>query len=143
MHELDFAVVAPALARVLAMRPHVRLRLGGHLLPHPALAPLAGRIERLPFLPWPEMLATLAGADVQLAPLRADDAFSDAKSEVKYLEAAALGIPTVASPTDAFRRAHPPPRERLPRRDHRRLGGEPPRARRRRRASAAPRQPRA
>ncbi len=52
MHELDFAVVAPALARVFAMRPHVRLRLGGHLLPHPALAPLADRIERLPFLPW-------------------------------------------------------------------------------------------
>ena len=104
MHDLDFAVIAPALAVVLAARPHVRLRLGGHLLASPALAAWRHRIERLPFLPWHEMLAALAAADVQLAPLRLGDPFTDAKSEVKYLEAGALGIPTVASPTDAFRR---------------------------------------
>ncbi|MCC6766207.1 MAG: glycosyltransferase [Deltaproteobacteria bacterium] len=104
MHELDFALVAPALARVLGARPHARLRLGGHLGGHPALIPFAGRIDCLPLLPWPESLAALAAADVQLAPLRTD-AFSDAKSEVKYLEAGALGLPTVASPTSAYRRA--------------------------------------
>jgi len=104
MHELDFAVIAPALAVVLATRPHVRLRLGGHLQPTPTLAPWQDRIERLPFLPWHEMLAALAGSDVQLAPLRLGEPFSEAKSEVKYLEAGALGIPTIASPTDAFRR---------------------------------------
>ncbi len=104
MHELDFAVVAPVLARVLAARPGARLRLGGHLLPHAALAPFAARIERLPVLPWHDMFAALATSDVQLAPLRLGDAFSDAKSEVKYLEAGVLGVPTIASPTDAFRR---------------------------------------
>jgi len=103
MHELDFAVAAPALARVLTARPNVRLRLGGHLLAHPALATLEERVERLPILPWDAMLAALARTDVHLAPLRTD-AFSDAKSEVKWLEAGALGVPTVASPTDAFRR---------------------------------------
>lgn len=105
MHDLDFAVAAPALARVLATRPQARLRIGGHLRPHPALATVADRIERLPFMPWPAMLAALATADVQLAPLRLADPFSDAKSAVKYLEAALLGVPTIASPTDAFRRA--------------------------------------
>lgn len=103
MHELDFAVAAPALARVLAARPQARLRLGGHLLAPPALAKLEDRVERVPVLPWDEMLAALAKTDVHLAPLRTD-AFSDAKSEVKWLEAGVLGIPTVASPTDAFRR---------------------------------------
>lgn len=103
MHELDFATIVPALARVLAARPAVRLRIGGHLELPVALAPFAARIERLPFLPWHESLAALADADVQLAPLRTD-AFSDAKSEVKWLEAGALGVPTVASPIDAFRR---------------------------------------
>ena len=82
----------------------VRLRLGGHLGAHPALAPWQARIQRVPFVPWHELFAVLAGVDVQLAPLRLDDAFSDAKSEVKYLEAGALGVPTVASPTAAFRR---------------------------------------
>ena len=103
MHELDFAVAAPALARVLAARPHARLRLGGHLLPHPAFAKLEERVDRLPFLPWHEMLAALAATDVHVAPLRSD-AFSDAKSEVKWLEAGVLGVPTIASPADAFRR---------------------------------------
>jgi glycosyltransferase involved in cell wall biosynthesis len=105
MHDLDVATIAPVLARVLAARPAVRLRLGGHVVTAPALAPWHDRIERLPFLPWPDLFAELARADVQLAPLRLDDPFSDAKSEVKYLEAGALGVPTVASPTDAFRRA--------------------------------------
>ncbi|MEO6026934.1 MAG: glycosyltransferase [Candidatus Binatia bacterium] len=105
MHDLDFAVAAPALARVLAERPQARLRIGGHLRTHPALATVADQVERLPFMPWPDMLAALATSDVQLAPLRLGDPFTDAKSAVKYLEAAALGVPTIASPTDAFRRA--------------------------------------
>lgn len=105
MHERDFAIIAPVLARILAARPQARLRLGGHLLPHPALAGVTDRIERLPFLPWHEMLAALASADVQLAPLRRDDPFTEAKSAVKYLEAGVLGIPTVASPTGPFRHA--------------------------------------
>ncbi len=108
MHDLDFAVVAPALARVLAARPTVRLVLAGHLLSPPALEPWRARIRRLPFLPWHELLAALATVDVQLAPLRLHDPFSDAKSEVKYLEAGALGVPTIASPTAAFRRAITP-----------------------------------
>ena len=105
MHDLDFAVAAPALARVLAERPQARLRIGGHLRAHPTLATVADQVERLPFMPWPDMLAALATSDVQLAPLRLSDPFTDAKSAVKYLEAAVLGLPTIASPTDAFRRA--------------------------------------
>ena len=105
MHDLDFAVAAPALARVLAARPQARLRIGGHLRVPAALAPFAGRVERLPFLPWPEMSAALASTAVHLAPLRVGDPFTEAKSAVKYLEAAVLGVPTVASPTDAFRHA--------------------------------------
>ena len=104
MHDLDFALVEPALAALLRDDPRARLLLVGYLRTGSALAPLAHRIERLPFLPWPRLFAALAAADVNLAPLRRD-AFSDAKSEVKYLEAAALAIPTVASPTSAFRHA--------------------------------------
>ncbi|MBI3769298.1 MAG: glycosyltransferase [Deltaproteobacteria bacterium] len=104
MHDLDFALVEPALAALLHEHPRTRLLLVGYLRTGPALASLSHRIERLPFLSWPRLFATLADVDVNLAPLGAD-AFSNAKSEVKYLEAAALGIPTVASPTSAFRHA--------------------------------------
>jgi glycosyltransferase involved in cell wall biosynthesis len=104
MHDLDFALVEPALAAVLAAHPEARLTLIGYLRTGAALEPFARRIERLPFVPWPRLFRVLAAADVSIAPLSAD-AFSDAKSEVKYLEAGAVGVPTVASPAWAFRQA--------------------------------------
>ncbi len=103
MHDLDFATVEPALAEVLDARPTVGLRLVGHLRTSRRLEPFRSRIERVPFLPWHELFACLAEIDVNLAPLQSPDPFSDAKSEVKYLEASVMGIPTVASPTTAFR----------------------------------------
>ena len=105
MHDLDFAAIEPALAAVLAARPAVRLRQVGYLRAGPALAAFGDRIERLPFLPWSELFARLDEVDVNLAPLTGRDPFTDAKSEVKYLEAGILGVPTIASPTSAFRRA--------------------------------------
>ena len=103
MHDLDFATVEPTLAEVLAARPNVGLRLIGHLRTGSRLAPFRDRIERLPFLAWHELFACLTEIDVNLAPLQSPDPFSNAKSEVKYLEAAVMGIPTVATPTAAFR----------------------------------------
>src|SRR5262249_53382527 len=104
MHDLDFASVEPALAAVLRDDPRVRLLLVGYLRPGSALATVGDRVDRLPFVAWPRLLATMAEVDVNLAPLRMD-AFSDAKSEVKSLGAAAVSVPTVASPTAAFRHA--------------------------------------
>jgi glycosyltransferase involved in cell wall biosynthesis len=105
MHDRDFAAIEGALAAVLAARPSVRLRLVGYLRTGPLLARFADRIERLPFLPWPDLFASLGEVDVNLAPLAGREPFDDAKSEVKYLEAAVLGVPTIASPTSAFRHA--------------------------------------
>lgn len=102
MHDLDFALVEPALAAVLAAYPATRLRLVGYLHPSERLAPYADRIERLPFLPWPDVFECLTDVDINLAPLASLGAFSDAKSAVKYLEAAVMGVPTVASPTPPF-----------------------------------------
>ncbi len=105
MHDLDFALVEPALATVLATFPTARLRLVGYLRPSERLAPYADRIERLPFLPWPEVFECLSDVDINLAPLASLGAFSDAKSAVKYLEAAVMGVPTIASPTPPFEAA--------------------------------------
>ncbi len=104
MHDLDFAAIEPALAALLATHPQARLVLIGYLRTGSALEPFASRVERVPFVAWPRLFALLAAADVNVAPLRAD-AFSEAKSEVKYLEAGAVGLATVASPVWAFRRA--------------------------------------
>lgn len=101
-HDGDLEQIAEPLARALARFPSARLVLGGPLgVPEP-LARLGERIERRPFVPWSDLPASLADVAVNLAPLDLARRFNRAKSEVKYFEAASLGIPTIASPSPAF-----------------------------------------
>ncbi|HTP27673.1 MAG TPA: glycosyltransferase, partial [Anaeromyxobacteraceae bacterium] len=104
-HDGDFAVAARALARVLAARPRTCLVVGGHLQLPRALSHFRERIERLPFVPWRELPAFIAHIDINIAPLHTPSAFNDAKSALKWFEAAACGVPTIASPTASFRAA--------------------------------------
>jgi glycosyltransferase involved in cell wall biosynthesis len=100
-HDADFRLVAPALARLMAARPDVRLRIVGDLTLPPSLDVLAGRIEMIGKLPYAGWMRLLAEADINLAPLEATR-FNDAKSCIKLLEAAILGVPSICSPRAAF-----------------------------------------
>ncbi len=104
-HDEDFASIASVLRTLLEQRPTLTLAVAGPVTLDPALAAFAARIERQPLVAWPELPARLAAVDVNLAPLVWRDPFVAAKGAVKYLEAAAVGVPTVASPTEAFRHA--------------------------------------
>ncbi len=103
-HDADLSLIAPALAQVMQRFEHVHLVLAGHIsLPTPLL-PFKSRVERLPLLSARNYLSTLRYADINLAPL-VSGVFADSKSEIKWLEAAILGVPTVASATRSFREA--------------------------------------
>src|SRR5581483_10361585 len=102
-HDADLAAVAPALRAALERVPWMRLVLGGPVGLPADLAPFAARVERVPFVPWSDFAAHLADLDVSLAPLALSRRFNEAKSEVKLLEAALAGVPTIASPSRAFR----------------------------------------
>ena len=82
--------------------PQVCLEVIGPLEVGPGWEPFADRLVRRPFVNWRELPALLANWDINLAPLRLDNPFSQSKSEIKWLEAALVRVPTVASPTDAF-----------------------------------------
>lgn len=103
-HQRDFAVITPTLARLLGRHPGLTLTVAGclDLAEYPELAPYAGRIEVRPLVPHAALPAELARFDVNLAPLEADNLFCRSKSEVKYLEAALVEVPTVASAIPAF-----------------------------------------
>ncbi|MBV8914305.1 MAG: glycosyltransferase, partial [Acetobacteraceae bacterium] len=101
-HDKDFAEAAPALAAVLRDRPQVRLRVIGDLTLPESLAAFAARIERLPGTDYSAYLGLLAAADISLAPLE-PSAFNDAKSNIKFIEAAIVGLPSVCSPRASFR----------------------------------------
>ncbi len=104
-HDEDWFFVEPAVVEVLDRHPDVELWLGGHLPDSPALDRFGTRVVRLPFTPWLELPAVLRDLDVNLSPLAPGSRFNEAKSAIKWLEAALTATPTVASPTGPFRDA--------------------------------------
>jgi glycosyltransferase involved in cell wall biosynthesis len=113
-HQRDFAVAAPAIARILREHRQARLTLfrdassgeGLVLLNEfPELAELEDRIEWRDLVPLADLPAELARFSINIAPLQAGNPFCEAKSELKFFEAALAGVPTIASPSGPFRRA--------------------------------------
>ena len=107
-HDRDFAQVQPILKHLLEVYPHLHLHLIGHVHKAFEWGKVAHKVHYLKFVPWRDLPKLLAQLSVNIAPLRLDNPFSQSKSEVKYIEAALVKVPTVASPSDAFRYAIQP-----------------------------------
>jgi O-antigen biosynthesis protein len=101
-HGADFACSAPALAALMRARCDVRFRLIGPLSLQPELAEFGERIERIPLADFRTYLELMAEADINLAPLELIP-FNHAKSNIKFIEAAVLGVPSVCSPSEPLR----------------------------------------
>ncbi|MBE9014472.1 glycosyltransferase, partial [Pseudanabaenaceae cyanobacterium LEGE 13415] len=101
-HDADFQTAAKALAKLMTVNQDVELHIIGDLTLPGAFDVFANRVVRRPFVDYETYLLQLAEADISLAPLE-PTIFNDAKSNIKYLEAAVLGLPSVCSPRAAFR----------------------------------------
>lgn len=101
-HDRDFEQVRPALQRLMQRNSTVEVWLVGPLDPGPGWEPFSERLKRIPLVPWRGLPAILAQFDINLAPLAADNPFAQSKSEIKYVEAGLVGVPTIATPTEAF-----------------------------------------
>jgi glycosyltransferase involved in cell wall biosynthesis len=112
-HQRDFAVCASAIGDILRARRECRLV--AFLSPDgtrglldasefPDLSGLEDQIEWRDFVPLDQMPDELARFDVNLAPLEIGNPFCEAKSELKFFEAALVDVPTVASPSGPFAR---------------------------------------
>ena len=102
-HSKDFAACVDALVWMMRTYQHTRLLIVGHLEPPPELDDFAERIEKKPFMPWVDLPKVYCEVDINLAPLEYDNDFTAAKSELKYLEAALLGVPSICCNLGAFR----------------------------------------
>ncbi|MBB2205752.1 glycosyltransferase [Gluconacetobacter takamatsuzukensis] len=100
-HDADFLMAAPGLVAAMAEDARLVLWIVGELALPPCLLAMGERVVVLPGRPYAEYLALMARADIAIAPLE-DSVFNDAKSNIKYLEAAAVGVPLVCSPRRAF-----------------------------------------
>ena len=96
-HEADFATIAQPLAQALKRQPNLGFTLVGSLdlAPYEALLPVA-QLERRPLVEHVNLAHELARFDINLIPLQSANPFCDAKSPLKYFEAALVGVPSVA-----------------------------------------------
>lgn len=111
-HQRDFARVAGILAKLMLERADLRLVLfrepGNHrpvllMNEFPELAPVADQIEWRDMVPLPDLPEETARFDISIAPLETGSLFCNAKSELKFFEAALAGVPSIVSPTTPFR----------------------------------------
>ncbi len=108
-HNVDISVATAALHEILISREKTRLLLVGPLRVDNVLANLeqVGKVIRVPFVPWQKLPETIATTDVNLSPLNVNHRFVRGKSEIKFLEAAAAGVPTIATATEGLTEAVP------------------------------------
>jgi hypothetical protein len=113
-HQRDFGRAAGAIASLLRKRPDCRLVLfrkheSGTQLLDPSefelFSGLESQIEWRDFVAHDVLSNEIARFDINIAPLEFGNPFCEAKSELKFVEAALVEVCTVASPTGPFRRA--------------------------------------
>ena len=110
-HQRDFGEIAASLATILDEFPESRLVLFRRGIPivelaeFPVLQRFESRVEWRDWVPHSQLPDEIARYEINLAPLQLGNPVCEAKSELKYFEAALVDVPTVASPTEPFRRA--------------------------------------
>jgi len=104
-HQKDFELVVHSIAEIFKEYPSVRLVIFSDVLKieeFPILSNYNSRIESRQMVPLNELQYEIARFDINIAPLKINP-FNEAKSELKYFEAALLEIPTIASPTQPYK----------------------------------------
>ncbi len=102
-HGRDFSVATQALREVLLQRPQVRLRIVGRIdLTQTPLAPLTSRIDRHSTVDYLNLQRLISATQINVIPSQ-NTVFHNCKSELKYFDAAAVGVPSLATPTFPFR----------------------------------------
>lgn len=100
-HNDDFKMITPAVKGLMERDAKVELLIVGELTLSSDMEPFCKRIRVLPFLDWKELPGLIASVDINLAPLETG-IFNEAKSENKWVEAALVKVPTIASRIGAF-----------------------------------------
>jgi len=103
-HNKDFGTITDAITQILKKYPNVELLLVGPLDVESELIQVhQKKIIQLPYAPRKQHFLNIARCDINLAPLELENPFCEAKSELKFFEAALVRVPTVAVANQTYR----------------------------------------
>ena len=100
-HDIDFQEAADALFELLLAYPNLRFVVHGTLTLPETFDSVKSQITVIPFMEASAYYQALFNYDINIAPLE-PTLFNNAKSNIKYLEASVLRLPTVASNVREF-----------------------------------------
>ena len=102
-HNKDLGMLADVLAAVLKKHKNTRLLLAGQIDVPEALIGWEDRIDRFDPVDWKELPKLIVRADINIVPLE-DTEYHRCKSAIKWLEAALVAVPTIATRNEEFSR---------------------------------------
>ena len=102
-HDEDFKIIEKSLLIILKKHLHVKLLICGKIKFSDSFYLFKDRFEYNEFMPYAEFIEIFKKVDINLVPLT-DTKFNHGKSELKFIEAGAFGITTIASDCDAYSR---------------------------------------
>ena len=100
-HNENFELIKPAIKQLLKKYSNVQLHIVGILDIPKDMKLFENQIVTHDYVDWDKLPALIREVDINLAPL-VDSIFNRAKSEIKWIEAALVKVPTVASKIGAF-----------------------------------------
>lgn len=100
-HDDDFLEIEEAVLKILKKYPQTKLRIIGLLNLSKKFKTVSAQIEKKKLVTWEKLPKELSQFDINLAPLEKIE-LNEAKSDLKFFEAACVGIPTVATDIGAF-----------------------------------------
>ncbi len=103
-HDRDFATIENVLIELLQEYSNMRLFIAGPLGISEKFDQVRDKIEQVSFVPMDRHFTNIANIDINLIPLEDDD-FCRAKSEIKFIEAGIVSVPTIAFDNQTFKEA--------------------------------------
>lgn len=100
-HNADIELISHVLCEIMKKYLNVKLCVVGELNLPDTLKCFENRIIRYPFVNWEILPSYIAKVDINICPLE-NSIFNAAKSENKWIEAALVKVPTIASRIGAF-----------------------------------------
>ena len=102
-HNSDFNLILPALKKILKEFNKVKLMIVGELKLSDELKEFSSQIVTHSFVNWKKLPELISNVDINIAPVE-DNIFNEAKSEIKWVEASLVKVPTIASNIGSFKK---------------------------------------